>query len=176
MKHSKPIFRLVLIAILIVPFILRERDNRFEPYPAILLPSWGEKVSTEKGFVTFSNAELLVIFDDGSERIINPKLFFRRIPDDFWSFIAGNQFGLAGREFKKNFRLGPWKVTFTNKHEISPAQRRETLDWIHEQLIRLELNHAQTLRFRWVEIVFDVKKGIEVKRKVTQQRDVILDQ
>lgn len=172
----KTLRRVALMTILIVPFLLREVSGVYEPYPAILLPSWGQTATTRDGTITFGKGELLVIFDDGSEQKLDPELFFNIIPTQYWPRIGNNHFGLERRTFTNGVRFMQWKVIISYEHEATPDQRRETISWIRQQLTRLGITHAHTLRYRWLDVTFDIRKGIELKKTVKRQFEVQLAQ
>ncbi|MCP5048867.1 MAG: hypothetical protein GY940_16975 [bacterium] len=176
MLSLKTFRRIALILILIVPFLLREYDGRYEPYPAILLPSGGKTAPNQEGTITFGAGELLVILEDGSEQKLDSESFFGIIPIQYLPSIRYNHFGLEPRTFKKSLGTLPWKINLSYEHEATPDQRRETLNWIRKQLTRQGITDARTLRIRWLDVAFDIKKGIESEKTIKRQYDIQLDQ
>ncbi|MEM1250887.1 MAG: hypothetical protein AAGI69_00545 [Cyanobacteria bacterium P01_H01_bin.21] len=163
------------MAWLIIPFVLREINSNFEPFPAVLQPSGASKVSTESGLIRFSKKELFVVKNDDSVEKIDPDLFFEGIPNHFWSHIVENSFGL-GEKRAKSFSIGIWEITAATQLEASKAEKNATLSWINSRLSEMGLEDVEGLRFQKTSSVFDINKKERVEYDVVEQIDIEINE
>ena len=165
--------RLLILLGLLCPFLLREASNSLEPYPAVLQPSGATKISASDGILRFSRTELIAISHAGTEQPLDPREFFDVIPNQYWSHIARNGFGL-GEAKTRSVSLGIWTLSATTILEASPTERKAALDWMTTRLQRLGMSDVEKLQVRQVKTWFDIDKGVAVKSEITEQTNVEL--
>lgn len=168
---QKLILRLIILGGLILPFLLREASNSLEPYPSALQPSGATKISTAEGVLRFSTTELVAIRSDGTEQRLDPNQFFGVIPNQYWTHIARNGFGLSEPK-AQSVSLGIWTLSVTTILEASPDDRAAVMDWMKTRLTEIGIPDTEKLRVQQVRTLFDIDKRTIVKREVTEQTDV----
>ena len=170
---KKLVLRLIILLGLILPFLLREVSNSLEPYPAVLQPSGATKISTTEGVLRFYKTELLAISHDGTEHPLDPRQFFHTIPNQYWTHIARNGFGLSQPK-SRSFSIGIWTISATTILEASPKEKTAALDWMNARLIALGLPETDKLRVQQVRTLFDINQRMTIKSEITEQTDVAL--
>lgn len=167
------VLRLILLLGLILPFLLREVSSSLEPYPAVLQPSGATKISVSEGVLRFHKTELIAILNDGTEQSLDPNRFFDTIPNQYWTHIARNGFGLSQPK-SRSFSLGIWTLSATTILEADPVERKDVLNWLNTRLIALGITEANKLRVQQVRTLFDIDRRMTIKSEITEQIDVEL--
>lgn len=174
-RFDQLLIRLALFVFLIIPFLLREINSELEPYPAVLLPAGTGKISVTAKEVSFSQRQIFAVFPDGNEQLLNPAEFFPPIPEQYWTEIARNRFGL-GPERSRSISLGIWTLTVRQQREADTSERRETVEWLQGRLQNLGISDAIAIRVRRMRITYNVEKRLESKREVVEEFDVNFNQ
>ena len=169
--YKKMFLRVLILGWLITPFVLREVNNNFEPFPAVLQPSGASKVSTESGLIRFSRKELFIVKSDGSTQEIDPDLFFKGIPNHYWSYIVENSFGLDERRVR-SFSIGIWEITAATQLDASESEQNATLSWINSRLSKMGFKDVKGLRFQKTSSLFDINNKERVEYNVVKQIDI----
>lgn len=99
------IITLILIIVLGLPFILRLKHPRMEPYPAILYPSGATLIKTNDNTVSFFSVEL-----SDSTKVYNTEELLNPIPVHFLFEFGETGYGL--RKFSSEFKLYKPPITF----------------------------------------------------------------
>ena len=177
MKHTLSL--LVLGLILVPPFILRDLQPWYEPYPAILFPVGSEKLSLQRENFLISRLELIAVNSDGQERPLDPAEFFSPIPVHFWPYIASNsqRFGLAspGPDDRKTKRLGSWELTMINRRTVTKRQQAEVANWLAARLRAVGLPDIRTILVRRTQVTIDIVSGKPIDAVNTYEYQVELD-
>ena len=162
---------LVIAIALLVPFVLREFSNDFEPYPAVLQPAGAYTISTADRLLTFGQTYLVAVKPDGSEMEVDTEAFMGEIPHQFWTDIAQQGFGLKDSP-SRDFSLGVWRLSVKPHVKASAEARQAAVTWIQSRLNEQKISGATTISVRQMKRSFDVETGVESKREITEQTDV----
>ncbi|MBD0257999.1 MAG: hypothetical protein ICV83_19980 [Cytophagales bacterium] len=170
-------FTIVLLAILLVPFLLRHRyGSSMEPYPAILLPAVATK---DKVAETEFNVRYKVLYGqlgDGTWRRVDERRLLYPIPVQYEGLILSREFGLkppepAGGAGIQNVlgRLGILRSKRLTEEEQAEAKR-----WVKEKL-REQGFTRPVLKIAQREEVVAVPGGETLVAKNTDEKIIYLD-
>jgi hypothetical protein len=170
-------FTIVLLAILLVPFLLRHRyGSTLEPYPAILLPAVATK---DKVAETQFNASYKVLYgqrEDGTWRRVDERLLLYPIPVQYEGVILSRAFGLkppepAGRAGIRNV-LG--RLGILRYKRLTGEDQAETKRWVKEKL-REQGFTRPVIKIAQREEVVAVPGGEILSAKNTDENIIYLD-
>lgn len=170
----KPIARASLFLILVIPFILSEISSGLEIYPAVLLPTGANLISTSDRIVVFRSSELVAIHSSGLEEILDPKVFFGDIPVQYWTSLANREFGFKTEE-RESLTVGLWTLSAVVSPQATGQQKQQLQEWMSHRLEALNLSQVSTLRVRKIIVSFDVNNKTEVAREVDSYFDIEID-
>jgi hypothetical protein len=133
MKYPNILYTALLSGFLLVPFAIREFAPTLEPYPAVLLPSWGVLIKTadQMDFDRIAIYGRVAGRDDWTR--LSPSQFLNPVPAEFFPLLAQRYFGLSP--------IGP--ITHTIKggvairidtHKISEEEVNNAKRWFRGRL------------------------------------------
>ncbi|MFC6858209.1 hypothetical protein [Zunongwangia atlantica] len=138
-RNKYLIFTSILALFLIIPFYLRLRDNRLEPYPAILLPSGASLIERDKPRV-FKKIRLK---DDlGNELSIEE--VFGGIHRTHIFNLEGSSFGTKKMKDRITFLYTP-RIIFFHENAFSKDSRTEVQKWLDNNLSNMGLKSSKII-------------------------------
>ncbi len=170
--------RLILILVLFVPFLLRERGAYLEPYPAIVLPRGASLLDISEGVINYPFTELVAVDSAGVEHVLEPKAFFAPIPAHYWTRICRDNFGLEPQPFspiEKKISLGLWSIKLKHDRETTPEQRQETIAWLKDRAAAQGVTDAKLILVRFSRVTMRVADQEEIDEELVRVIEVSKD-
>ncbi len=88
-------FTIILFIVLGVPFLIRYKyKEKYEPFPAILLPSGAYRASVASNEFRVNYTDLVAQKEDGSWDVVDAKLLLYPLPANNHKFVYEREFGL----------------------------------------------------------------------------------
>ena len=165
--------RLLLLAFLMLPFLLRETSSRWEPYPAVLLPVGDGLLDVRSPDVRFERTEVAAVLENGREVELDMEALLSPIPSQYWEDIVRHRFGLQRdqRDRTRTARFGIWSISVGR---IDRPTDRETLAWLHGRLAERDIHDARAIRIRRVDVTYGLDGRSQVGRTVREHYDIDL--
>lgn len=172
---------LLLGLILFPPFTLKTLNPRFEPYPAIILPSGAMKTNANAREVSFSKKSIWGKHEKNNTWTkIDLETFLKPIPRYYFSLIVENSLGVklknqqiinSPQGFKARLK------EFINKNlnnKVTPSEVNNTKYWWQQQLIQHGYA-ANEIMIVYEKVKFDVQTGQIISKKRTHETIFRLD-
>ncbi len=139
-REVNKIWYALLFAALLGPFVLREISQELEIYPAVLMPVGASMVELNDSTITFGEYELVVITADSTAYAVRPAELMGSIPRNYIFPLARSSFGLARPRYQTR-----WTNWFGKERNWTPAERRQTINWLRSRM--KQLGHTDAVAF-----------------------------
>ena len=144
-----------------------------EPYPAVLFPGAGGKLSIVDGKAMVPYLTLYARDADGGLTKLDASVILRPMPPHYLPSVVGNEFGQNIEPFKQ-WTGAKNRLTITiPRHVPSDENRRLALDWVAER-VRDQHASATQLLIRFCLGQFDLARGQETSSTVTDEKTYVL--
>ena len=151
-----------LIFFLLIPFVLKLKDQRLEVFPAVIMPS-GAGLINKKDSITFTTYELYGKRKDSIERI-EIKEFLKPIPEWYINHISESNFGLE--PFSQEFKLYKSPIKFVNFNRYSEKEVEKAKTFYQEKLVKLGYDDSLLIfRNYKIQLKDSVKNKILIHEK-----------
>ena len=164
--------RLAVALLLIGPFVLRMRSDRWEVYPAVLQPVGASVLRLHQAQLEFTQLDAQVIDAHGREHPIDLSQLLRPLRSYQWDSIINSRFGLGTRK-SWTAQLGTWSITSTRGIQSQRNEAR-TRQWLLSRIAEQGVPHPVTLRLRRFTITFDVHQRTRSQPRLATSYDVDL--
>lgn len=154
---------LALVSFLIIPYILKLKNQRLEVFPSIIMPA-GAGLIHKKDSITFGTYELYAKRNDSVKRL-NIKKFLKPIPEWYIGHIAQSNFGLE--PYYKEFKLYKPPMKFKIFNRFKPSELSCTQLFYKEKLQKLGYDDSILIYRNYkIQVRDSVKSKILVNEKI----------
>lgn len=169
-------FTTVLLIFLMVPFIFRFKlGNRFEPFPAILLPAGASKVKVGSSDFKVDYIALFAQKDGNWERV-DAALLLYPIPATNHIYIFSRGFGLIEPPELEDRLLNRLLVKLNVQKKTNPTEQEKdrTKNWIVKRLKKQGFT-GSILKIVQKEEIFSIHSGELLSECINNEKDIYLD-
>ncbi|PQJ27670.1 hypothetical protein [Rubritalea profundi] len=122
-------YTVILLAVLFVPFIMKEELR--EPYPALILPSGASTAKVKGGEVSSTKYLGYGITQDGVREEIDLVELIRPAPSHYLKYIFKNDFGLRSGRIEAAKGRKKWKYT---ARASTPENVEDCKRWVSQKI------------------------------------------
>jgi hypothetical protein len=171
MKYPNILYTALLSGFLLVPFAIREFAPILEPYPAVLLPSWGETIKTADPMDFDRTAIYGRVAGRDAWTRLSPSQFLNPLPPQFFPPLAQRYFGLSPiGTITQTIKGGV--VIRIDTHKVSEEEVKNAKQWFRARLNGSGCDDS-VLRITQEVVTFRRSDGAEIA--VRYQNDKVLE-
>jgi len=122
-------YTVILLAVLFVPFIMKEELR--EPYPALILPSGASTAKVKGGEVSSTKYLGYGITEDGEREEVDLLEIISPVPAHYLKYIWNNDFGLRPGRVEAAKGRKKWKYT---ARASTPENVEDCKKWVSQKI------------------------------------------
>lgn len=152
-----------LICFLLIPFILKLKDQRLEIFPSVIMPA-GASLIHKNDSITFGTYELYAKRNDSIKRL-EIKEFLKPIPEWYVGHIAQSNFGLES--YSQEFKLYKPPIKFINFNRFTKSELEKTKKFYQKRLKNLGFDDSLLIYRNYrVQLRDSVQNKILAREKI----------
>jgi len=170
-------FTLFLLIVLLVPLILRFKfGGKFEPFPAILLPSGASKTLMDATQIEAWSISILAQKEDKSWSEVDTKVLLYPIPANNHNYIFRRDFGIANAPGHGDRRIVHlmMELNIIRDRESSREEKENTKAWLRERLYEQGFT-GHVLKKSQKGAMISIQTGETLTETIIDERIIFLD-
>ena len=170
-------FTIILLIVLGIPFLLRYKyKEKYEPFPAILLPSGAYRASVASSEFNVNYTDLVAQKEDGSWDIVDAKLLLYPLPAHNYRYVYEREFGLKvpAEPMDRRFVRLLKSLNILKSRSWTDQDKERTKSWL-EQRLKEQGFSGTVLGIVYKEKIVSISSGEILSDDIIDEKVLYLD-